>query len=946
MKLAAENWRSLSQLLDEALALPLADRAAWVATLAAEHAPLKPLLEELFARPAAVSTADLVGTLPFFALREREAGRAARTIVGPYRLIREIGRGGMGAVWLAERADGLVKRAVALKLPVLAASRAALAERFAREREILSPLAHPHIARLYDAGFADDGQPYLALEYVADEPATSYCERAKLSVAKRLELFLQVLAAAQYAHANLVLHRDLKPSNILVTPEGDVKLLDFGIAKLMTDGATQDTALTQIAGRALTPDYAAPEQISGAPLTTASDVYSLGVVLYELLAGVPPYRLKRGSKAEIEEAILTQDIARPSAAVTSDVAAKRATTSRKLKRLLSGDLDTIVLKALAKAPAARYPSAEAFASDIARYLHGDPVLARRPSRARIALRFLRRHVLASTLVSAFTLALAATSVVALLKAHEETLQRERADTIGDFLRNVFTQNDPQQSEGAKLTAAELLSRSGQRLEKEFRGDPYTKALLLTEIGGVYIGLGLPAEARPYTTHAVELLDPMRERYPEDYLAAVSLVAESLTEGAAHAEAVAWIDGHLPFALSHRTRDSTWVGRLLDRRGWAKSQLGDSEGAERDLRQALADLEAAKAQKTVHYANALTDLGVLFLNRGDSPRALATFQQAIVIQQSAAGVLKIDPLVNQLNIARAYFNLREIDETIRVLEPVIGRMDALIGPGYDRTIKARNLLAQAYALRGDLDKAIAVVDVNIDALRRQPGADDENVRVSELTKAKFALYAHRLDVAEALAAPGVAYLVQKYPGLNNLKTRARWILGETLVQSHRCREAGPVLEIALAETRSEVGGSPSTYVAEILDSLARCALQQGDPRRARALLAEALENNRGSLGPSKPSTLRSEIHLAWADILLTRDRATLLDLAGRRDALIAALGSDRHPDLWQFDLLTDSLAAAMHTPRIDPARRKSAEEGLGRLSETPSVPSFVGLNSLS
>src|SRR5215471_14858679 len=219
MKLAAEQWRSLSHLLDEALALPEVERTSWLDTLGAEYASVKPFLAELFANPAAVSTADLIGTLPSFAPVSPETEWSPGMSVGPYTLIREVGRGGMGTVWLAERTDGLVKRQVALKLPILAASRQTLAERFAREREILAPLVHPHIARLYDAGFATDGQPYLALEYVAGEPITAYCDRAAVSVSKGVELFQQVLSAVQPAHANLVLHRDLKPSNILVTPQ-------------------------------------------------------------------------------------------------------------------------------------------------------------------------------------------------------------------------------------------------------------------------------------------------------------------------------------------------------------------------------------------------------------------------------------------------------------------------------------------------------------------------------------------------------------------------------------------------------------------------------------------------------------------------------------------------------------------------------------------------------
>lgn len=946
MKLAAEQWRSLSQLLDQALALAESERLGWVATLGPEHASVRPLLAELFARPAAIETADLIGTLPSFAPPRDQAEWSAGAIVGPYRLIRELGRGGMGAVWLAARADGLIKREVALKLPILAASRHTLAERFAREREILAPLAHAHIARLYDAGFADDGQPYLALEYVAGEPITVYCDRLCLPVGKRVALFQQVLGAVQYAHANLVLHRDLKPSNILVTPEAEIKLLDFGIAKLMTAGAAQETALTQISGRALTLDYAAPEQVSGAPLTTATDVYALGVVLYELLSGVRPYRLKRDTRAQLEEAILTQNPVAPSSAALPDAAAKRSTTPPKLRRQLAGDLDTIVLKALRKIPGERYATAEAMAQDITRFCNGESVLARRPSRLRTAALFVRRHAFASAAVALFVVALSVAGLVALIEAQQESLQRQRADTVRDFLRNVFTQNDPQQSGGAQLTAAELLSRSGQRLEREFAGDPYTKALLLTEIGGVYVGMGLPGEARPYAAHAIELLDPMRDRQPEDYLAAVNLMAEILTESDAHAEALTWIDAHLPFALAHQTRSSTWVARLRDRRGWSESALGENDAAARDLEQALAELEAARAQKTVHYANALTDLGFVQLRQGNPRQALATFQRVGAIHQEASGVLKVDVLVNQYNVALAYFNLRDVDQTARVLEPVIGQFDALIGAHYDRTIKARNLLAQAYALRGDLDKAIDVANANIAALERHPSADPEDLVVSRLTEAKFALYAHRLDVAEALAAPGVAFLAQKYPGPNFLKTRARWILGETLVQSRRCNEARPVLETALAETRAQSRDTPNTNVAEILDSLGRCRMLQRDYRGARDLFVQALAIDKAALGPSKPSTVRSEIHLAWMDVLLTPDRSAIETLASKREALVIALGSDRHPVVWEYDLLIDSLASDQDLPRADPARRKSAEEGLKRLAGTATAPRFVGLNSLS
>src|SRR5208282_5847645 len=252
-------------------------------------------------------------------------------------------------------ADGLFTRQVALKLIHPALKSRVTSERFAREREILASLNHAHIARLLDAGIAEDGQSYLALDYVAGTPLTTYCDERRLSVHERLELFRQVLSAVQYAHAHLVIHRDLKPANILVTDEGQVQLLDFGIAKLLTEGGAKETELTQMGGRALTPDYAAPEQIAGAPITTAADVYALGVMLYELLTGERPYKLKRNSRGALEEAILQADPVAPSRAALSEaIAAARATTAKKLSSSLRGDLDTIAIKALKKAPTERY----------------------------------------------------------------------------------------------------------------------------------------------------------------------------------------------------------------------------------------------------------------------------------------------------------------------------------------------------------------------------------------------------------------------------------------------------------------------------------------------------------------------------------------------------------------------------------------------------------------
>ncbi|WP_377155418.1 serine/threonine-protein kinase [Roseateles sp. UC29_93] len=321
-------------------------------------------LRALLAHQAEVETDDFLDTLPRLFAADGPADRPLPfdgvlpgSSVGAYRLIAEIGRGGMGTVWLAERADGLMHRRVALKLPRLVWGDS-LAERMDREREILETLEHEHIARLYDAGIDAQGRPFLAMEHVDGVPIDAYCRDRALSVRERVALLLQVMAAVGHAHARLVVHRDLKPSNILVTPDGKVKLLDFGIAKLLEGDSTQRTALTEFSGRALTLDYASPEQIRGDPLGTASDVYSLGVVAYEVLAGVRPYRLKRGSAAELEEVIASADVPRASNIASADSASSASTASgssdpwadRSLRRQLRGDLDAILDHALKKSP--------------------------------------------------------------------------------------------------------------------------------------------------------------------------------------------------------------------------------------------------------------------------------------------------------------------------------------------------------------------------------------------------------------------------------------------------------------------------------------------------------------------------------------------------------------------------------------------------------------------
>lgn len=416
MRISAEHLLALSPLLDEAMDLPEDAREQWLGNLSEPFPGAKEVLCKMLKGDA--SGEGVLDTLLKVPLANNETASGdtgpfkPNAQIGNYRLERVLGTGGMGAVWLARRTDELINRAVALKLPHLHLQSAVFAERFARERDILANLTHPNIAHLYDAGITPEGQPYLAMEYVSSESLTQYCASHGLNIEQRLDLFLQVLSAVHYAHTQNVIHRDLKPSNILVREGGQVVLLDFGIAKLLVEGETSESALTRHGGAALTPDYASPEQISGEPLGPVSDIYTLGVVLYELLAGQRPYQLKQTTRRALEQAILSSEPRPPSEMVTGETATKEATTaSHRARRTLQGDLDTIVLKALKKSPDERYATASDFADDLRRYLRGEAVRARPDSLGYRLRKLAHRHRSALQVAALAGLAGAAITII-------------------------------------------------------------------------------------------------------------------------------------------------------------------------------------------------------------------------------------------------------------------------------------------------------------------------------------------------------------------------------------------------------------------------------------------------------------------------------------------------------------------------------------------------------
>jgi tetratricopeptide (TPR) repeat protein len=461
----------LNRLLETALDLAADQREAWLAALPADSTALLPLLRRLLhtqAHPETSTGDSSMGMLDRahladFARNTSHVADQAGDRIGPYRLVRVLGEGGMATVWLAERADRAMQRSVALKIPHSEWADRGLADRISRECSVLASLNHPNIAHLYDAGWSEKGRPYLALEVVEGETIDVSCRERNLPVRDKVRLFIDVLRAVAYAHVRLVVHRDLKPANVLVTGAGQVKLLDFGIAKVLASDSRSvvETELTRSAGRPLTFAYAAPEQFLGEAVTTATDIYSLGVMLFELLSGERPYRTQRDSRTAIEDAIVRAD-----PPVPSNFAKDRA-----LARALRGDLDTICLKALQKNPDRRYETAAAFADDLERYLDGRAVHARRDSGWYRAGRFLSRNRLAVGASLAVVAALTAGLTVAVWQGARAREAAQNAERVNGFMLAVIQQADPNASRQTKASDRALLKTFEDRIDRELSDRP-------------------------------------------------------------------------------------------------------------------------------------------------------------------------------------------------------------------------------------------------------------------------------------------------------------------------------------------------------------------------------------------------------------------------------------------------------------------------------------------
>jgi serine/threonine-protein kinase len=883
----------LSRLLDEALAMPEAARERWLESLPPAEVGMKAKLRALLQQNASAETGDFVDILPKLPVAEAVAsGSGAPTLepgttVGSYVIENEIGRGGMGAVWRARRSDGVIKRPVALKLPHTGLYTRELLDRFASERDILAELSHPNIARLYDAGFTEAGQPFLALEFVDGVPLTDYCDRNQLDVRSRLRLFLQVLQAVQYAHANLVIHRDLKPSNVLVGPDGRAMLLDFGIAKLIGADAAEDDDRTQLGlGGALTPDYASPEQISGGAVTTAADVYSLGVLLFELLTGNRPYRLAHGTRSALEAAITKIDVPRPSRSVRDPPAAEaRGMTPKTLARSLRGDLDTIVLKALKKLPGERYATADAFAQDVERYLVGQPLAARPDSGWYRTRKFVARHRLSVTGGGVALAAVVATATIAVLEARMADVARDRAlalsarnEAVAEFLSVLITEAA---SAGEPVTVGDMLSRSEGLVRKGYQNYPVDRAAVLDTLARYYVTSGQEARAAAMLDEALDLIkgsndDDLRRRLICDHAGAVASQGQ-----------VAFAQRRLHEVIDDPRTSAQQAAECLDNLSFIAQYANDGDNALMYAELALQRLRQADHPLPTLEGTLYGSIGYAQHLRGRNDLAAQYFDKAIAHFEKVGRERGPDAISVRNNAAVARSTAGDIRRSLQLYDQtvqIVSQNDPNAPlPPYLLANRARVLedLGRFERSREEFLRCLGPTGI-------APNLVSHMNCAAGLTSVTLALGA--VDEAKRILESAVSYVGHAAPGSPEL-VAVQTLRGRIALMERRFRDARANLDLAIATGRSQSQLFKALLLRSDLNvQQGQAATAEADARRALAL-AQTLQ---GGLPYS------NNTGLAW--LALGEALAKRADRAGAQRAFQTAVAQlshtvdDNHPAL--------------------------------------------------
>ncbi|HTV95740.1 MAG TPA: protein kinase [Steroidobacteraceae bacterium] len=826
-----ELWPTFSALLDALLELPPEARGAWLDALGPEYAAVKPSLDRVL-KDAASLTGEAFERGTGAALGETQFAAGDR--IGPYALVRPLGQGGMGEVWLAVRGDGMLKRPIALKLPHAHLLAGAARRRFERERDILSALTHPGIARLYDAGVSEGGHPYLAMELIEGKPVTRYSDDARCGIEERLDLFRQILEAVHYAHMRFIAHRDLKPSNILVTPEAQVKLLDFGIAKLLCEEGSAAAELTRLGDRPLTPDYAAPEQLAGAPVTTVSDIYTLGVVLFVLLTGRVPAPGARGPAAA--EAAHGSEAPRASASVADAHLPLCGLDARGLRRALRGDLDAILAMALHPDPARRYQSVPDFAADLARYRAHQPLAARRIGRLRLAAKFLRRHRLGAA-VAAVLLVTAGAGVGGIAwQAQRAAREARREAAVKNFLIGVFKASDPRVAADRprdQITARDLLDIGARRASEGFFGETDTQIELLGTLGEIYYELG--DKDRFEALHRRQLELAAAHYGPDNPVATEGLLLEAniaSIEGddARALSLLARADSAIDRAGNPVQRAEWWFYRALALRADPKAGPERRQALERSIA-----LYAQHAPRDGNHAGALGELAFYYYNaEGNLPQAARYFRAAIAASERSDNPDESDQGEFYADLAAMLSFLGDLDGSEAAFRQALDLLRRTYGEGHPNYWVPAANYAQLVHWRGDRLRSLQMFERLRAAMAPKDLSTHEAVVVNEMYAGCLAQEGRAAEAIPTLEAAERHYLEKPEDAADLRRLRLR--LGDAYDRVGRSADARRALQSALDDFVS--GHAPGNFqVLWARERFGRFLLEQHDLAGAEAQLRE-------------------------------------------------------------------------------------------------------------
>lgn len=804
-------------------------------------------------------------------------------LIGPYRVTRTLGLGGMGEVVLAERADEQFRQQVAIKLVRRGLVSRQVRGRLKIERQILASLSHPNIAKLLDGGVTDDGTPYIVMEFVEGEPIDAYCDRHRLSTRDRLRLMLTVCSAVHAAHRNLVVHRDLKPSNILVTRDGVPKLLDFGIAKLLDSRDSMHTvAETRADIRLMTLDHASPEQILGLPVTTSSDIYVLGVLLYELLTGYRPFNVVNKPISAVERLICEQPPVAPSAAVVAarisvdanevaSLAEARATSVTRWIKELRGDLDNMVLMAMRKEPERRYASVEQFAADIERYLKGMTVIARTDKWTYRTTKFVRRHAVAVGLSSALVVLLAGFAVTTAIQSQrleEERdavaaqrsraeAERDRAESATSFLMEAFRVSDPNESRGNEIRAREILDQGAKRIDAELQGQPATQAVMLDTIGRVYFNMGLWSEAEPLLERARTLrVALLGESHPDVAESFISL-GKLRREQGKHDEAESLFARALKINQLSSGPETLQVAKVLREQGILFHLTGKLDESERAFRHSLTIYQQAGAPALV-VTPVMSDLANLLLQgRNDLPAAEKLYLEALRKDRQELG--EDHPLYasHLLSVAAVTQAQGRIDEAEGLFIHSIELLRRVYGDKHPETIDALLSLGSLQQEKKDYDAAEKSFRTALQFDRELRGEKHSYVGIDLMQLGSLAVARGRYQEAEHLMRESLAVLRMTFPDNHPYVAGGVANLGRTLLELNRLDEAERTLRQGI-ELETQAFGADNENVAVAKISLARVLAGQQRPAEAEPLFREGYAVLLKSRGAEAQRTVQTRL----------------------------------------------------------------------------------------